>query len=252
MSGSLRKTVAVIQVRMGSTRLPGKALMRAAGKPLLGHLIERLKRARLVDQIVVATTVNREDDAIGALCETMGIGCYRGSAEDVLGRVVGALQAYQADIHVEIHGDGPLLDWRVIDELIARFHGTKCDVATNAQTITYPPGLEAWVYPTRLLEDVERVAKEPEYRESPSRYVMRHPDRYTIVNQEAPQHLRRPDVYLEVDEAVDFELLREVIEALYPGNAAFTTEEILAFLDARPGLVARNQNVGRRWKAFQT
>lgn len=245
------KTVAVVQARMGSTRLPGKTLMRAAGKPLLAHLIERLMRVRSVDQIVVATTVNPEDDAIEALCSTLSVGCFRGSSDDVLGRVVGALKTFRADTHVEIHGDGPLLDWRVVDRLVSFLRESSCDMATNAQTVSYPPGLETWVYPARLLEEVERIATNPEYRESPSLYVMRNRDRYSIQNIEAPPELRRPDVYLEVDESVDFEVLREVIEGLYPRNPAFTTEDVLAFLDARPGLADRNRGVERRWKALQ-
>lgn len=245
------KTVAVVQARMGSTRLPGKTLMQAAGKPLLAHLIERLQRARLVEQIVVATTVNPEDDAIEDLCGVLSVECFRGSSEDVLGRVVGALQAFEASTHVEIHADGPLLDWQVVDELICRFHENSCDLATNAGTITYPPGLEAWVYSTRLIERVEGIARDPEYRESPSLYLMQNRDRYSILNLEAPPELRRPGVYLEVDEAVDFEVLREVIEALYPVNPAFTTADILAYLDAHPDLADRNRAVERRWKAFQ-
>ncbi len=246
-----RRTVAVIQARMGSTRLPGKTLMRAAGKPLLAHLIERLRRARRVDQIVVATTVNPEDDAIEALCRALvGVGCFRGSVDDVLGRVVAALVAFSADIHVEVHGDGPLPDWNVVDGLIGAYLDGGHDVVTNAQTVTYPPGLDAWVYSTRLLAAVERVAAAPEHRESPSLYLLQHPERYGVLNREAPAALRRPDVYLEVDTAADFEVVRGIMEALYPANPAFTTEDVLRFLDAHPDLAARNRDVERRWKAF--
>lgn len=252
MTRPAEKTVVVIQARMGSTRLPGKTLMQAAGKPLLAHLIERVQQARLVNQIVVATTINPEDDAIEDLCGALSVGCFRGSSEDVLGRVVGALEAFQATTHVEIHGDGPLLDWRVVDRLVGRFHEGGYDVVTNAQIVTYPPGLEAWVYAAGLLQEVERIARSPEYRETPSLYLMRHRARYSILNMEAPPAMRRPDVYLEVDETIDFEVLREVIENLYPGNSAFTTEDILTYLDAHPRLAERNRAVERRWKAFQT
>lgn len=242
------RCVAVVQARMGSTRLPGKTLMVAAGKPMLQHLIERLQRATMVDQIVVATTVNPEDDAIQSLCQPLGVGCYRGSSEDVLSRVLRALEANGADLHVEVHGDGPLADWRVVDHAVELFRSGSYDLVTNSLTVTYPPGLEVWVYPTVLLRRIDPVARTQEYRESPALYVTDHPERFRLFNFEAPEALRSPETYLEVDTAVDFEVLRTILEALYPVNPSFTTEEILRWLEAHPGVAERNRQVERRWK----
>ena len=240
--------VAVVQARMGSTRLPGKVLMMAAGKPMLQHLVERLQRAKQVEQIVVATTNQPEDDAIHSLCRALGIGCYRGSAEDVLGRVKAALDAYGADLHVEIHGDGPLLDWRVIDHAVKLFEKGYDDLVTNSLLVTYPPGLEVWVYPTVLLAQAETEAQSAKYRESPALYVTDHPERFRLHNFEAPRALHAPDTYLELDTALDLEVLRAILEALAPHNSAFTTEDILQWLDRYPDLAERNRHVERRWK----
>jgi spore coat polysaccharide biosynthesis protein SpsF len=242
------KRVAVVQARMGSSRLPGKTLMVAAGKPLLQHLIERLARASRLDGIGVATTVNPEDDAIEALCHAMGVGCYRGSAEDVLGRVTAAVEAFGAGVHVEIHGDGPLADWRVIDRAVATFEAGGYDLVTNSLVVTYPPGLEVWVYAASTLHEVEREARAARYRESPALFLTECGDRYRLCNLEAPPELHRPNIYLEVDTATDFEVLRTILEALYSRNPALPTEDVLGFLDAHPALAERNRHVERRWK----
>ena len=244
-----QNVAAVVQARMGSTRLPGKALMCAAGKPLLEHLIERLGRAGRLDQIIVATTINAEDDAIERLCERLGVGCFRGSSDDVLGRVAAALARFGVDVHVEVHGDGPLADWRLVDQAVSVYLGGSFDLVTNALRTTYPPGLELWVYAAALCARLAAERSEPRYRESPALYLMQHPDEFAIASLEAPPELSAPETYLEVDEAADFEVMRTIIEALYPGEPAFTTEEVLSLLAAQPELVGRNRGVVRRWKS---
>jgi spore coat polysaccharide biosynthesis protein SpsF len=222
--------------------------MVAAGKPLLAHLIERLQRARTLDRVIVATTTNREDDEIERLCAEVGAGCFRGSSEDVLGRVAAALDRFSVDVHVEIHGDGPLADWRLIDRAVATYLEGSADLVTNAQRITYPPGLELWVYGASLCARLARERREPKYRDSPILYVMQHPAEFTIRNFEAPPELHAPEMYIEVDEAVDFELVKTIIERLYPRNPAFLPEDVLALLAREPELADRNRSVARRWK----
>jgi len=242
------KRVAVIQARMGSTRLPGKTLMNVAGKPLLELLIERLKRAKRIDEIVVATTSNPEDAAIEEVCRHLQVGCFRGSSEDVLGRVSQALMQFEADVHIEIHGDGPLLDWRVVDRAVEIFETGGYDLVTNALSVSYPPGLEVWVYSAALAHQVEKAAQEPRFRESPALYLTLHPERYRLHNFVAPAELTAPETYLEVDTDIDMTVIRETVESLYLKNPAFTTEEILAWMAAHPETATRNQLVERRWK----
>ena len=239
---------AVIQARMGSSRLPGKTLMRAAGKPLLEHLIDRLRRAERLDRIIVATTTTAEDDAIENVCRQLGAGCFRGSVDDVLGRVAAALEAFGIDVHVEIHGDGPLADWRLVDRAVALYQAGSFDLVTNALRTTYPPGLELWVYAATLCHRLARERSEPRYRDSPVLYLVQHPEMFAIQNLEAPPELYAPDTYLEVDEATDFEVISAIIGRLYPSNPAFEPEDVLALLRREPDLAERNRYVIRRWK----
>jgi spore coat polysaccharide biosynthesis protein SpsF len=242
---------AVIQVRMGSTRLPGKALLLAAGKPLLEHLIERVRRAALVDRVIVATTTNVEDDEVELLAARVGADCYRGSVDDVLGRVAGALQKCDVDVHVEIHGDGPLADWRIVDRAVRAYLDGGWDLVTNAARVTYPPGLELWVYSSALCTRLAREVTGARYRDSPSLYVTERPVEFAIRNLEAPLELYAPATYLEVDEPADFEVMKTIIERLYPANPAFLTEDVLALLQTESRLAESNRGVVRRWKTIE-
>ena len=112
------KITATIQARMGSTRLPGKVLKDIGGKPMLQRQIERIKHSRLIDEIIIATTSSVKDEPIVALSEKLGVKVFRGSEEDVLGRIVGLLRVHQVELHVELIGDSPFSDAQIIDEVI--------------------------------------------------------------------------------------------------------------------------------------
>ncbi len=167
----------------------------------------------------------------------------------MLGRVCAALDCFEVETHVEVHGDGPLADWRVIDRAVAIYAGGQHHLVTNADPVTYPPGLEVWVYAADLARRLAREQHAAQYRESPVLYVMQHPDDFAVGRFEAPPALRAPELYLEVDEAADFAVLSTIIERLYPVNPAFTTEDVLALVASEPALAESNRAVFRRWKA---
>jgi spore coat polysaccharide biosynthesis protein SpsF len=133
---------ATIQARMGSSRLPGKVLMPVVGEPLLLRLVERIKRSQSIDRVIIATTTNSQDDPVARLAESMGCLCFRGSEEDVLGRVVGALRQYDVQVHAEFQGDNALPDPVLIDEVVGYYfeHSQQYDYVTTALKTTYPPG----------------------------------------------------------------------------------------------------------------
>jgi spore coat polysaccharide biosynthesis protein SpsF len=157
------KIGATIQARMGSTRLPGKVLKEIVGKPMLALQIERLQQCRLIDEIILATSVAKQDDVLADLVGRLGIGCFRGSEEDVVSRVVGALRAFQVDIHVEFMGDNPLPDPLLVDAIIGYYlkHQNDYDYVTNSLKTTYPPGAEVSFTPRQSCMTPKARSKRP-------------------------------------------------------------------------------------------
>lgn len=247
------KIDATIQARLGSSRLPGKVLKPIVGKPMLQHQVERLRQSRLIDRVIIATTENPENDAIEELAKQLDCHCFRGSEEDVLGRVVGALIAYDVDVHVEFQGDNPMPDAVLVDSIIGYYlkHANNLDYVTNALKTTYPPGAEVSVYPASVLIDAEKHVGQTSLREHVGYHIYQHPERYRICNLEAPDWLRRPDLHLEVDTAEDFALVSAVFEYFYAANHGFSLSQVIEFTDANPELVKLNCSVPRRWKQFR-
>lgn len=244
---------ATIQARTGSSRLPGKVLLPILGRPMLELQVERIRRSRLVDQVVLATSVEPQDDALEGLAKRLGISCFRGSETDVLARVAGALKTLGGDLHAEFFGDSPLPDPLLIDQFIgfSLKHAGRYDVVTSALKTTYPPGTEVTVYPSRLLFDAEQTARSPEQREHVSLSILGQPEHYRICSLEAPPEFRQPELYLEVDTREDFEVVSAVYEHFYPRNPEFGLAQILEFMKEHPELADRNRRVERRWKAYR-
>ncbi len=239
------KVVCTIEARVRSSRLPGKVLMPAVGKPLLELMVERLRRARRLDAIVVATTEDPSSDPIEALADRLGIGCFRGSEDDVLARVLGAAQAHDADLIVETTGDCPLIDPGVIDHVIERFADGGVDYCSNTLERTYPRGMDVQVFPTAVLAEVASLTSAPADREHVSLYIYEHPERYRLrsVRSERPE---TGEDRLTVDTPEDLALVRAIFEALYPADRAFGLDAILALLDARPDLRALNRHIEQK------
>ena len=147
-----KKICATIEARMTSSRLPGKVLMNFCGKTNLEHIVERLKRSKYIDEVVVATTINKEDDSIVELCNNIGCKYYRGSEDDVLLRVLEATKSISAEIIVEITGDCPVIDWRHTDILIEKFFSAKYDYVSNIIERSFPRGFDVQVFPVTVLE----------------------------------------------------------------------------------------------------
>src|SRR3954470_10802095 len=155
------RVVATIEARMTSSRLPGKVLLPVLGRPLLELMVERLRRARTIDEIVIATTEDATSDPLQELAERLGIGCFRGSEDDVLARVLGAAQAYDAELIVELTGDCPLIDPALVDHLIERHREGGADYTANVLDKTYPLGFAVQVFPTRVLAEVAELTDDP-------------------------------------------------------------------------------------------
>ena len=236
--------VATVEARMTSSRLPGKVLLEAGGRPLLAVLIERLRRAPGVDAVVVATTVNAADDPIAALAERLDVGVFRGSEHDVLGRVCGALRKSGADVCVEITGDCPLVDPRLVGEALDAFVATR-DVhpyVSNSDPYrAVPAGLDVQVFSSEALYRLEAETTDPEDREHVS-YGFYRPE---SADRWRPRFIRHAacegaaDLLVTLDYPEDYTLIRALHEALAPRDPLYPATDIVRWLRAHPELQAR-------------
>ncbi len=209
---------------------------------MLARQIERLRRVRLVDQFVVATSEDPADDALEQLCDELRLRCFRGSLNDVLGRFYLAAQLFSPDHVVRSTGDCPLIDPSLIDEIVEFHLEGSYDYASNTLEPTFPDGLDAEVFRFSCLEQAWHEATLPSHREHVTPFIYGQPERFRLGHFTGETDLSR--LRWTVDESADFELVTRIYEALYPANPEFTTRDILAFLDANPTL--KNINSKRR------
>lgn len=243
-----KKVVATIEARMTSTRLSKKVLLPLAGKPVLAHMIERHKRSTYTDEVVVATTTNATDDPIVLLCEEMQCSYFRGSEEDVLGRIVAAGGKYKADILVQGMADSPMVDWRIVDRLIQELDTGGYDCATNEfeSEDAFPVGFDMRVYAFPVLRKSAEVDQDPALREHAGYSVRSQPEKFKLFYWEAEGDMHWPALRLTLDTKEDFQLISAVYDELYPKNPDFSAEDVVAFLKTRPDLVAINTHVVQR------
>lgn len=251
------KVVAIIQARMGSSRLPAKVMAQAAGKSLIRHQIERLGRSETVDAIVVAIPRGTGDDPLASEVCKAGALLWRGDEYDVLGRVIDAARAYEAELIVELTGDCPLIDPEIVDRVVAEYFRWRYDVKKEMEFLTttrdvvspqvaYPRGMDVRVFPATILDTLELNARTAREREHVTLYVWEHQKEFDIHQVYAPEELR-DDVRLTVDAPEDLTLVREIFE--YFGEIArydFTLGDILALLDLSPEMREINANVEQK------
>lgn len=242
------KTIATIEARMTSSRLPGKVLLPAQGVPMLARMVERLRMVPSLDGIVVATTVNATDDPIEALAGELGVGCWRGSEDDVLARVLDAAHAHDIGVIVELTGDCPLIDPAIVERCIQAYRAAGVDYLSNVMERTYPIGMDTQVFATSVLDDVARRTSDPTDHEHVSLYIYRHPEIYSLRNVAAPPEHHDPDLRLTLDTRQDYQLIDAVFAALLPSRGpGFTLGDVLDLLRTRPELREINNHVAHRW-----
>ena len=231
---------------MSSSRLPGKVLLPAMGKSMLMHLVERLRSVPSIDAIVIATTVNAVDNPIVELANVEDILCFRGSEEDVLGRVIGAGESAQADILVEITGDCPVIDPDLVEQTIQMYLNHSVQYASNSVIRSYPDGMDTQVINFEALKSSALMTNHPLDREHVSRFIWQHPEIFSCINLIAPPSLHWPELGLTLDEETDYKLLVKIIEALAPSNPLFSCYEIISYLRDSPSLLEINKAVVRK------
>ena len=238
------RVVASIEARMGSSRFPGKMLADLNGKPVIERLVNRLKQCSLLDDIILATTVETKDDDLVKWAELNGLGFYRGSEDDVLLRVVEAQQSARSDVVVEITGDCVATDPDIVDIAVATYMANKCDFVTNCEKPFFPPGMYAQVFSLKALEEIESKVKDHKVREHVSLYFYEHPDEYNTIHLMSPPRWELPDdcrIYIDYPE--DLKFLRELYSRLEPEKGdAFRSEDIVQILKREPKLMEINRH----------
>jgi len=238
-----KKIVATIEARMTATRLPGKVLLPLAGKPALERLIQRLKRSKYLDEIVIATTVNKDDEPIVGLANRLGIKYFRGSEDDVLKRVLEAAKSVKADIIVEITGDCPLMDPRLVDQGIEEFFSGDYDYAANIIKRSFPDGFDVQIFPVEILEQVNKLTNDPIDRVHVTYYIYNHPKEFKLHNWEADERCFWPDLRVTLDERADYELINKIFKNFLPKKVYFSVYDVVKFLKNKPELLNINKDV---------
>jgi spore coat polysaccharide biosynthesis protein SpsF len=246
-----QRIVTVVQARMASTRLPGKVLLPLAGKPLLVRMVERVQAAVLSGTVVVATSINPEDDVLAELCRAEDLLCYRGDPEDVLDRHYRAGQTLEATTVIKIPSDVPLIDPRVIDRVISYYlaHEGDYDFVSNLHPASYPDGNDVEIMTMPALETAWREATRPLEREHTTPYLWENADRFRVGNVAWEMGLDYSMSHRwTIDYPADYDFISVVYEALYSPDRHFSLEDILAYLEEHPEVAAINADyAGVNW-----
>jgi spore coat polysaccharide biosynthesis protein SpsF len=237
------RVIAIVQARMGSTRLPGKVLAELGGATMLGQVVRRLRTARRLDEVVVATTTLAADDAVVREAGRLGAGVHRGPEHDVLARYVGAARSYRADAIVRVTADCPLIDGGVVDRVIDALTDD-VDYASNTHLRRYPRGLDAEAVHRDALDRIGRLARSTAAREHVTAFVVEQPALFRVA-QVVPDEPGRDDADLRwtVDTEADLATVRGLYAALGLGDATAGYRDIVAAVRARPELAAGNAHV---------
>lgn len=239
--------MAVIEARMTSSRMPGKPLLYAAGLSMLEHLIKRLKAVPSIDQIVLATTVNRDDEPLVHLAVKRGISVFQGDENDVMQRVIDAGSWVNAEVVVEITADCPIIDPEIIEQTIRMFKAHQVDYVSNALIRSYPDGMDTQVFRLDTLKRSAAMTSERLDHEHVTLHIRNHPEHFSRIHLVAPPEIHWPDLGLTLDERSDYELIKQIIEHFEAiNNPMFSCLDVVRFLREFPEYVEINKKVVRK------
>ena len=239
------KTVAIVQARVGSTRLHGKVLQDLAGRTVLERVVERVRRFTMIDEMVVATSDQPGDDEIIAECARIDVPSFRGSESDVLSRFVGAARETDASVCVRLTADCPLLDPSVSDSIILLFLEADggADYASNKIPQSFPRGLDTEVFSRDALEQAARKAREGYERVHVTPYIYRHPEIFSLIS--VTSDVDRADWRWTIDTPEDLEFVREIYRRL-DSSPEFSWQDVIALIEDDPTLMWINSHVRQK------
>lgn len=233
----------VLQARMSSSRLPGKVLAPIEGAPMIIRQLERIRRSRLIEKVVVATSNDSSDDVLVSFLESRDIECFRGELSDVLARYMGVLQELDPRVVVRLTADCPLTSASVIDQVISQFLAADVDYASNTLSPTYPDGLDVEVMRTNALRWLHDHSIDNFEREHVTLGIYRRPEKFKLLN--VSDSRDNSELRWTVDEPADLEFVRWVYSELYETNPQFEYEDILSLLESEPDKKRTNAHAAR-------
>jgi spore coat polysaccharide biosynthesis protein SpsF len=234
--------ICIIQARMGSTRLPGKTMMDVEGNPLLYHVIQRIKKSKKINKLVIATTSNEEDNVIEEYCKKLNVNCFRGDSKNVLYRYYQCAKKYNSKIIVRVTADCPFIDASIVDELIEMFENNNYDLVTNNIPRTFPHGLDAEVFSFNSLEKAWKEATTEHDKEHVTPYIRNNPKLFKLANMPNPlgdySHIRITTDYIE-----DIELTRKLYKEFFKKGLDhdFKLKDLIQFFEENPKLILNNK-----------
>lgn len=240
------KIIAIIQARVGSTRLPGKVLKKLSDKTVLNHVVERVNQSQEIDNIIIATSNLEKDNLIEKECKKIGVSFFRGSENDVLSRYYNAAKENNADVVVRITSDCPLIDPNVIDEIVRFYKEENYDVVTNAGSElmqrTYPRGLDTEIFSFEQLEVAFLNAEEKYQREHVTPYIYENSNEIFYYKNNIDYSQYR----WTLDTQEDFKLISTIYEKFYRGKHNFYMKDIINFLSKHPQIACINQHIEQK------
>jgi spore coat polysaccharide biosynthesis protein SpsF len=246
MTGDKMKIVAIIEARTGSSRLPGKVLLECNNKSMIERLLIRLQSVDLFDDIIVATTNNSLDNRFVELLNSLGIKYFRGDEENVFDRVIKCAEFTGAQVIVEISGDCPIIDPKIVTEMIKLFLSTDVDYLSNCEISTYPLGMAVEIISLEALKKSYSMTTSKLDREHVTLHIRKNPSIFKVLNVTAPENLYHPELSVTLDEPSDFTVISKIIHYLEPLDALFDCEQIIDFLIENPQIAKLNSSVIRK------
>lgn len=245
------KIITIIQARISSTRLPGKVLLPVMGRPILSLMLERVRKAKLIGQIVIATSESKEDDAIEQFCMKENVACFRGSLNDLLDRHYKCGLKFKADAVSKIPSDCPLIDPNIIDRVYSEFINNypNYDYVSNLRPASYPDGNDVEIMKFSALEKAWHESQRGFEREHTTPYIWENPEIFSLGNVKWESGLDYSMTHRwTLDYKEDYELIKSIFENLYPVNPNFGLYDILKFLEQRKDIFSINSHLaGVNW-----
>jgi len=249
-----KKIICIVQARVKSSRLPGKILLPIKNKSLLEHLLERLKRLRNIDNLIVATTKNKEDNLIYYIAKTLKVKTYRGDENNVLKRFYFCSKKNHADIIIRVTADCPLIDIKYISELLNFFKKSNYDYVNNVNLNYLPDGIHCEIFSFKSLAKTFRLAKSKFDKEHVTSFIWSNPKLFSIYNYQGKKiknHLKK--LRLTVDYFEDYILIKTLFEKLYKKNKFFSLIEILSLIKRNKNLIKINKKYHKlQWIKFHS